>query len=81
MTLITALKVAQSMDAAEVNVTKLQSKEASAPINRTETAHTSEKKTCYRCGGYAMQLVIVNSMSIPAISARKKATWRKYTES
>ena len=40
------------MEAAEVNVTKLQNEEASAPINRTEMAHTSEKKTCYRCGGH-----------------------------
>ena len=28
-----------------------------------------------------MHLVIVDSVSIPAISARKKATWRKYAES
>lgn len=51
LTLAIALQVAQSMEAAEVNVTKLQSEEASAPINRTETAHPA-RKTCYRCGGH-----------------------------
>ena len=42
------------MEAAEVNVTKLHSKEASAPINCTEMAHPPPpaKKTCYRCGGH-----------------------------
>ena len=40
LTLFTALKVAQSMEAAKVNVTKLQSEEASAPINGT---HIREK--------------------------------------
>ena len=50
LTLTTAVKLAQSMEAADANVTKLQIGEASAPINRTETA---TKKTCYRCGGHS----------------------------
>ena len=48
--LATAFKLAQSMAAAETNVTKLKNVEASAPINRTETAKLTVKKTCYRCG-------------------------------
>ena len=53
LTLTTAVKLAQSMEAADANVTKLQIGEASVPINRTETAQMPTKKTCYRCGGHS----------------------------
>ena len=49
--LATAVKLAQSMEVAEANVTKLQSGEVSVPINRTEMAQLAAKKMCYRCGG------------------------------
>ena len=80
LTLTTALKVAQSMEAAEVNVTKLQSEEASAPINRTETAHLPPpaEKTCYRCGGHDHAPGDCRFREYICNKCKKKATWQKH---
>jgi len=54
LTLTTALHLAQSMEAAEVNVSKLQNDEPTAPINRTEAGPQSraqQTRVCHRCGG------------------------------
>jgi len=52
---MTALCLAQSMEAAEVNVTKLQNDEPVAPINHTEAtrpqSRAQQTRVCHHCGG------------------------------
>ena len=52
LTLEAALRLAQSMEAADANVTKLQNNEQPAPVNRTDASRSQQaRKVCYRCGG------------------------------
>ena len=52
LTLDTAVHLAQSMEAAEANVTKLQNDDLPAPVNHTDAArYQHARKVCYRCGG------------------------------
>jgi len=44
-----AVRLAQSMEAADANVTKLQNDDHTAPVNRTDSFKS--QKICYRCGG------------------------------
>ena len=82
LTLVKAIEIAQSMEAAEKNSQQITEPQQDV-MKVTEKGQRAIKKEqprfmCYRCGGTNHAARDANTEIVSVISVRKKATWLKF---